>query len=81
MLLYKKKKIRSFMKNKRKEETLTPKQEELETMVQESTAEKIGLKNKDKLKGYKGLKKLAPYYQKYKKLCVLLAITFGLRRF
>lgn len=66
------------MKNKRKEESLTPKQQELEAMVQESTAEKIGLKNKDKLKGYKGLKKLVPYYLKYKNLCILLAVTFVL---
>mgnify|MGYP004507497943 CR=1 FL=1 len=64
------------MKNKRKNETLTPKQQELETAVQESMTEKVGQKNKNKLKGYKGIKQLVPYYLKYKGLCWGMVITF-----
>lgn len=64
------------MKNKRKIETLTPKQQELETAVQESMTEKVGQKNKNKLKGYKGIKQLVPYYLKYKGLCWGMVITF-----
>jgi len=66
------------MKNKRKIETLTPKQQELEAVVQESMTEKVGQKNKNKLKGYRGIKQLVPYYLKYKGLCWGMVITFVL---
>lgn len=63
------------MKEKQTEELLTPKEQELEQEVQVQIADKDVTKNKSKLKGYKGLKKLIPYYTKYKKLAILLSVS------
>ena len=63
------------MKEKQTEELLTPKEKELEQEVQVQIADKDVTKNKSKLKGYKGLKKLIPYYTKYKKLAILLSVS------
>lgn len=63
------------MKKKQTKEILTPKEQELEREVQEQLADKDATKNKSKLKGYKGLRKLIPYYTKYKKLAILLSLS------
>lgn len=55
------------MSKKQKIESLSPKELEIEQIVKEQTADKDLVKNKNKIKGYKGLKKLMPYYSKHKK--------------
>ncbi len=64
------------MKKKSKEEILTQKEQEFEKMAEEIFTRKGGTTKNGSLKGYKGLKKLIPYYTKYKKLCSGFMIAF-----
>lgn len=64
------------MKRKKEEQVLSPKIQELEKMVDDQTSFKMADKNKDKLKGYKGIKRLSKYYLKHKKSCAIIIINF-----